>query len=804
MELEAAIRYALAGEAMLFTGAGFSYGAKSANANKPIPVGEQFSKDLLDDLFQEGIIDEKGKKGLENIPLSDISNYYIKKTSPDRLYHYLAYNFHVAEVKNYHREIANLPWRIVYTTNYDNVFQKSRTDGNEISTQTIDDNANSDNKDTTKIVHINGFIGDIGLDDFSEKLKLTDKSYSTSSFLDSSWSKLFNFDIVVSRVNIFVGYSAYDLDISRLLISGNSSNKCIFIVAPDAPEHEILKLEDYGTVYPIGVEQFGENIKKVKKTFQKSELGIYTPALQEFKAPPKKNTFHLESCIENLFLRGDLSYDAMYGSQNYLTFNKEIKNIISNIKEGKRYTFLSSGIANGKTIACHQIAKHLTSNQFKVYFLKDRKKTLPDDLKKISKENSLNLVIIDNARTHFDLLNNLHLFNYPNISFLISERTSLIDSIIASFDKNVSEKLISVHDINKMCHSQINEMSNRLLDNAYLGELASKTQDEIHGLIEKKYNSELRDILIDIIKSPIVQNRIRTSLDEARSKLSKVEEVLATKLILTSLGYEADEYELLFFHDNTQILDFRKYAKSYFQEFAIINGNEVSVPSTIMSNFILSNVMDSSVIMSQMINIAEKSGHSYDVDNFYAELWRKITRYSHIEPIFPLENKIDSLIYYYEQIKNINNATRRMHFWLQYGISVLVGNHFIRAEKCFNQAYELSKVAKKNTHLIDNHYSRLLLKRQIENREFIFSDFKKADSIIRKQIKNSDKTDYFPYRVALLYKQYLETFDSEMNDSQFDIFSKSVQHVIDSAKQSERLQQFAVVRQCIEELTNIC
>ena len=116
MNLEEAIVHAKCGDAVLFTGAGFSYRAYNAlpAPDNAIPNAREFSKRLAR---------LAGTSTDYDLPV--ISQYYIKKKGEHSLLLELLNCFSVASVQPYHIDTSDLPWRRVYTTNYDNCFEFS-------------------------------------------------------------------------------------------------------------------------------------------------------------------------------------------------------------------------------------------------------------------------------------------------------------------------------------------------------------------------------------------------------------------------------------------------------------------------------------------------------------------------------------------------------------------------------------------------------------------------------------------------------------------------------------------------------
>ncbi|HSM86562.1 MAG TPA: hypothetical protein VLT16_10445, partial [Candidatus Limnocylindrales bacterium] len=113
MEFETGLAYAAQGRAVLFLGAGFSWGATSL-AGEPFLMGAGLGK---------GLADEAGIPS--DFTLEDIADIYMSRFSPAALLRQLR-NWYVAkDVTKSQREVAKLPWRSVYTTNYDDVFERA-------------------------------------------------------------------------------------------------------------------------------------------------------------------------------------------------------------------------------------------------------------------------------------------------------------------------------------------------------------------------------------------------------------------------------------------------------------------------------------------------------------------------------------------------------------------------------------------------------------------------------------------------------------------------------------------------------
>src|SRR5260370_38119157 len=109
MELTEGLGKAIDADAMLFIGAGFSSGAGNL-IGRPFLRGSELASFLAK---QVGLPSETN--------LDDAAEAYADKKGADALIDALRKQFSAKGVKTHHRKLAQLPWKRVYTTNYDKV-----------------------------------------------------------------------------------------------------------------------------------------------------------------------------------------------------------------------------------------------------------------------------------------------------------------------------------------------------------------------------------------------------------------------------------------------------------------------------------------------------------------------------------------------------------------------------------------------------------------------------------------------------------------------------------------------------------
>jgi hypothetical protein len=195
MELEEGLKLALDGRALLFVGAGFSRGATNL-ADNDFALGT----DLGTKLSREADLPD----GLQ---LDDAAELYVDRFGSAKLIDEVKSGFSAKSVTYAHRAVANVPWRRVYTTNYDDVFELACSNiGKRVDSVTPLDNSSQVSTRNLTCVHLNGFVRRTDENSVWNDLKLTQASYDTDSVMDSEWGDLFRADLQAAPAIFFLGY----------------------------------------------------------------------------------------------------------------------------------------------------------------------------------------------------------------------------------------------------------------------------------------------------------------------------------------------------------------------------------------------------------------------------------------------------------------------------------------------------------------------------------------------------------------------------------------------------------------------
>ncbi|MBC3905941.1 SIR2 family protein [Undibacterium umbellatum] len=294
MNILDAIKHAIDGNAVLFLGSGFSYGAKNLLNSSP-KTGREFASDL----YKLAEVPSKD----ENLMIA--SQIYYRKFGAAALSTLCRETFTIKQAAPHHITIASLKWQRIYTTNYDDLAERSSIEnGKSLTPVTLEDSPERYLSSSKVCVHINGFINRLTTSDLTSHFKLTLASYFSDHFSGSLWRRIFDQDLSSARAVIFVGYSMYDLDIQRFVYAADIKDKTVFICSPTLQENDSdsFILPEFGTLFPIGVQKFADEITEILGKYKPSPQ----PPLHQFRKSKllHLSQFQLMLTLKNYFCLG--------------------------------------------------------------------------------------------------------------------------------------------------------------------------------------------------------------------------------------------------------------------------------------------------------------------------------------------------------------------------------------------------------------------------------------------------------------------------------------------------------------------
>lgn len=788
------------GNAILFAGAGFSFNSKNSTKKRPL-FGDELAAIIAAKIGES-----------TNTSLEEVSSYFIEDKGVDYVINFLKEQYQIVSFDDFYNAFILSPWRRIYTTNYDNLIDqilKTNKPKTEIKTS----------ENLTKEVinlrglclHINGSIDTINRRNIHDFFKLTSRSYLTKVFTDSDWSGLFQNDLENSGAIIIIGYSfKNDLDLQRFFFNlPKNHDKTIIITKPGESQRNIKTLEKFGTVLPVGVEDFCKQIIALEPTIKpnneikfKSFCRVRTDNYDPIPS-------YTDSDIYSLFMYGNLqekkvNNDKCYAS--YLVRRKKTYTIKKWIKENKNTIVIHSSLGNGKTIFLKELAFEL-SKEYDCYILQEFNEKTKFEVEAIISTPKKSIILIDNYLRYKTVIEHIDSFNNPQCIIIVFERT------FSSYYLINTDKDYMLLEINKLDKDEINDLKNIM--NMYpilWGSKAKLLDEDKIDYLTKECRSNFQTILVNLIRSQDIVNRYSIIFNDNKS----IDFLILFNLILLNsyLDLRLSVENICYLLDNDILYKRDILTNEGIKELFDINNDIPLMRSSILAHELAKRIKNTSVIFNSLANIAERAQKivKYDSTDIYFNLLKQINSYTNLRHLYGnIPNFHDCLSDYFQRLQYLSFYKKNSHFWLQYAIFRLDLGDISFSERCFEVARRYSGKGSFSQLFIDNHYSRLLLEKA--NKQAISSDeafalFKQAHELLINPLFIKEEWNYI-FKVALNYELLIHKYHNKMNSTQqtyiYDAIIRIKELLIEFKQKVDDyyIEERSNIRQCEEMIKRV-
>mgnify|MGYP004463585255 CR=1 FL=1 len=760
MEITEAIKHAIDGNAILFLGAGFSCGGENANREtmasaselslrlcKEMGASESTELAIVSDMFIDHKIYGKGITAL--ISFLKKQCLCIKPTEAQKI-------------------IINLPWRRIYTTNYDNIPEIcSRKENIERETITATLSKKNVSSANGAIVHINGYIQGVTEEKFYDEFKITNSNYLKAGFLDSIWGAQFIRDINTSKAIIFVGYSMkYDLELQRVM-NGAIKEKAVFIDCCDLSEEQEYLLGKWGELYPIEVNGLAEEIRNISKNYCAPKIVRKLESFEELQIDEYDIGNVTPNDVINLLVYGKCNkYD--FRKENYYIEREELLQNVKKILREHKICLIHSNLGNGKSIAQFYLASRLIED-YRVYMVNNLE-NIQEDIEILKQRKSFeNLIIVDDYDMQMDLFKELS-YDFPdNIKVIASSRTSLsellVDSLITSYGIPYDD--IGILNI-EIITDQERKLLIKLLDEYNLwGNKSGYTEKEKEKLIFEKYRNRLSSIFYMLLDSNVISEKVGSVIYATNNK--EVKKYLFAQAICDICNFKLKGYEIAYIAG----IDYSEIEKALSnedsKEMFMRSSDDIELRSSIFSQYIIKEKSDYQILSNILTNMYICSRNLRSIESEIVR--KKLISRSNLIEIFGGKRRNsewkerDKEIYeFYSSIQNYARSTP--FFWLQYAITSLNLGYYVDAKIYFDNAYSYaSQLDRFDAFQLDTHYARFLLEEMIRcDEEFDFEKFTKAHRLLMDSSNAETRLSYVLRQVGIyskINKKYKSEFTAE-------------------------------------------
>ncbi|MHB8204975.1 MAG: SIR2 family protein [Desulfomonilaceae bacterium] len=794
MEIQKGIEEAIEGEGILFVGAGFSRGAVNLRG-EPLKSGREFAAHLAV---------ESGSD--EDSSLEDAAEAYIENFGEDALINEIKAEYSVSSVQQYHREIATIPWKRIYTTNYDNVVETAfRLERKQLTPITLDADMFKTPKRQTLCIHFNGYVDSINRDKIWNELKLTDSSYVTASIADTAWGMLFRQDIRLARVVFFVGYSLFDLDVKRMLSQSDLlKNKCFFYVGTSPKKASKDRASRFGTVIMDSTQEFATILNMVKAShLPRSDKTLSLMSVREYFTPDSGMAITDKSFFDLLVYgtrNDELIRESIQTGKTFYLERGLVRELFERVSNGHRVFAVCSDLGNGKSLILEGLRMLAIERGYRVFDLCEHNDGVHEELETIAKIDGKVLLIVEEYQHWLDEIRVFTTNATDQTVLVATARNAIHDVVFDDFVSSTGSQDVCEINVDTLTDHEIEWIANALDEYGLWGAMAGIPQWQKHRFLSNKCRKQFHAILLKLFDAPHIERRL-SSITEKLRKSGDDYKVFLSILILTLLNH-TPTLDMLTDIWGTNVTGKPSFRKDpLIKEFVSFDYYSMLVRSPIAAEYLLKKSVDVGTLIPVLIKMIEQVNKGARNNRSYYDIFKSLTMFSNLQLLLPERGFRSAVIRYYESIKNLPNCKQNYHFWLQYAIATLVIKELSQSEKYFETAYSLARQGNKDTYKIDNHYARFLMVQGTEQEDCskAMENFRNTRSIITRQIQ--DDRRHYPYSVATLYKDLIDIFGKHLNQPEIQEVERASTHVLDRIiNLPENRRRHSRVRICQDNL----
>jgi hypothetical protein len=324
-------------------------------------------------------------------------------------------------------------------------------------------------------------------------------------------------------------------------------------------------------------------------------------------------------------------------------------------------------------------------------------------------------------------------------------------------------------DLSVLTADEVDDFNDILFENGLWGDKQGLSFEKRSELIEKRYKGSLASVLLDVCRSTEIFRRVSDLFQNLDGRVTDLKKSIIVSLTLAYAGSKVSISQLSEIAQSDVFKFGSTQSDEIVREFFDIDNNRISVRSPAFAQAVLKEAVSDSVLIELLPEIVGRLDRLRQEIRNYDEPLKQMMRFGFIERILQDDNqKEGKLVSYFENIRSTGVGTSNPQFWLQYAIACMSFQSYVDAGGHFQTAFGLAKNrGGYDPYQIENTYARFLLesRSRTENWDDFIEAFTQAHEILARQMA-SVREGYYPYRVARLYLEFVETRIETMDRGQ--------------------------------------
>lgn len=769
--IDDALRIAADGDAVLFVGAGIGFLVEGPNG--ALPDGAALSNRVLG----------RSDNHTAAPPLDKAVGYAIRRLGgAEEVYRTLINNISVKNVDPRLAELYCLPWRRIYTTNYDDAIEISRKGRQPTNSCVLE--TGTDKAKIGTILHINGQLSRVSPASLDRELSLSDRSYADRNLERSPWYAHLARDLETARAVIFIGYSLYDLDISRLIFSSSIEEKTFFYVSPSIDEIEEESLGLYGQTPGGGALALIKSMEDTLKEYTPiSRRRQYSSLLRigEFEAGRSSEPARL---IDAQLVFGILPEPEVIGGtpvfsdRQFIVQRKQQLDAQDVLRRGLyRDVVVTGEFASGKSATALSLVADFIRQGYRAYRAVHGTH-LADELTDLATVDDRIVLVFEGYSTFRRTIRDYARIRNAKHRLVLTEQAVQHEL----FGEFVYEPVfggqfyeITLDHIRGEDATQFAE----LIDfGGYWRERSGASDETNARYISGPLQGSLYRLLSEIVESEDVRRRIDSIIGPILAN-RRATEVFVAASIVNILGVQFRASDWVGAFDPQFVNSVLRNYTDEIKYFLLVQSGHVFPRSGLLSSSILRRIPDRSVLVEaavKLYTVAVRAKQPYDM---YDDVYVRLMQFNRLQPMMKGDNEKELIFLFYENIRPISNTHKNADYWLQLGIAASAFDELGIAGDAFENAYAREKKKPRpNFKRIDNYYNRYLLKYSafLADSQDAYELFVEATTGLTKQMFLEDNRHY-PFKSGRLYGEIAKKHFVNWHEDQQRHFVKETEEI---------------------------
>jgi len=746
MDLTEAIIQAKLGNSVAFAGAGFSSGSKSVKG--------------LDILSADGLRERLSQELLikDRRDLQLVTELYEDEFGAGKLRSLIEEHYCVGKFDPAHTVIASLPWRRVYTTNYDDLLEVSGD--RSYYSASISDAPDSLPRNRPAVVHLHGSANRSLLEsEKQESFQLSMSSYLRSEFPASPWVPVFRNDLRFALSVFFIGYSLSDLDVSRIVFDESIRRKTFIVVHPDTDPIELRRLAKFGTAVPMDIQEFARLVEVTDIVGGKLDADVPFIAFTKFSAPDlpveSSQDLYVDLLTRGVFDQSAYADQQVKGTATYATPRAQI-NLIKG-SDRRRY-LVHSNLGNGKTIFLDQASSVMVERGYQVYNYTRAADTGPQEIDQIFASVDKVCLIFDNLNRARDLIAYAAAKVGNDDAIIVSCRSITYEIEKQEISNTLQNDFVEI-DLNEIDRNEAAHLDSVFTSYGIWGDDIILRPEKRIDLLRNECAGEIRSVVLRSFHNGVIAEKLAAWSREIQ-QLSPQEQQLTLAIILSTLVH-AD----ITIIDISEILAIKYNAvkatlsSTVAGEIIGVEGIYADVRSAVLAEFLIREGFPPELVLSTLTVLVRRLSEWAHSGEQYKDFIREIMRFAIVGRIFEGTGKSDFIVAFYESVRSLDYCRSNPAFWLQYAMARMSREEYGLAGTMLATAEgQAKKKTNYNLFQIHNQKARYLLLSRARTDTFADYDnsYINAFQIIRGQIRDGQgKRDPYPLRLIPPHAEFI-------------------------------------------------